>query len=238
MKKRLLIIGFIIMIGIENNCVGKRGEEGKKIKGKIEMNENFLGTYDKKKKDFVGLLIHYNKKIYTTSKINDKYRPENMIDGNIKTCWATSVNRGIGEQILLIGSSIARGDKLYNLDFLQIYNGYCKNKEIYYKNNRIKRMRMEIYRVIVFPIDTEKGLRWYTMNKYINCIYKKEVKLKDKYLYPNNIKIEINIKKDYQKTQEEIGMPTDYLFLFTIEDIYKGSKYNDLCVSEIKFIYK
>jgi len=230
---RLIIFLIIILIIFTDNSESK-----KQIKNKIELNEKFLGSWNEQKQDIIG---YYNAKrrIYTSSKISDKYKAENMIDGDINTCWATSVNGGIGEQILLTSILLApHNHEIYEIQGIYIYNGYWKNKKLYYKNNRIKNLYLSIYRVIIYPIDTDKGFRIYTKNKTINKIYEKRIKLKDIFGKAQKIKVEIDLLEDYKKIERKIGMPIDYLFLFTIEDIYKGSKYNDLCVSEIKFIYK
>ena len=235
MKYLLLFIIIINSLLISTiNCNSEN-----QLKNKIQLNEKFLGTYDKKTKKFKLGFCNSGKRIYTSSSINNKYKAENMIDSNLNTCWATSINGGISEQFLIVGKkNIIYPNSIKGIKGIYIYNGYCKNKKLYYKNNRIKKLNINIYRIIEYPQETDNGLIWYTFNKDINLIKTKKVNLPDKYLYENKIYFDIDLDKDFNKTLKEKGITPDYYFLFTIEDIYKGTKYNDLCVSEIKFIYK
>jgi len=233
--RKFLIIAIIILnvILVFNIDISKN----KVLKRRIMINEKFLGSWSDEKQDIVGF-YNTGKKIYASSEINKRYRIENIVDGDITTCWATRLNGGIGEQVLFGDPHMPGGYIRYSLAGIILYNGYCKSKELYYKNNRIKKLRIDIYRVIVYPIETEKGLRWYTKNEDINLIYTKRVILPDKFLYKNEIYFNKNLEKDFKNTLKQKGIEPDYLLLFTIEEIYKGTKYNDLCVSEIKFLYK
>lgn len=60
------------------------------------------------------------------------YSPKNLSDQNVKTAWIEgSDGYGIGEELII------KNQDLYFRGFL-IVNGYCKNKELWEKNSRVK----------------------------------------------------------------------------------------------------
>lgn len=70
-----------------------------------------------------------------TSVLNDSssYKASNAIDGDPTTAWNEGVRGdGIGESITF------KFDEKTDVKAAKIYNGYCKNETIYYKNNRLK----------------------------------------------------------------------------------------------------
>ena len=73
--------------------------------------------------------------VYASSVLNDSssYKAENAIDGDPTTAWNEGVRGdGIGETITF------KFDEKTKVKGAKIYNGYCKNETIYYKNNRLK----------------------------------------------------------------------------------------------------
>lgn len=197
-----------------------------KANGSLKINKKFLNNLYKNKT-----------KIYVTSKLKDKdnkYSSKNLIDGNADTCWATSKNGGQGEKILIFPRQFCT--KPYStIKGIILNNGYIKNHNLYLKNNRIKKLKIDIYRIIVIPLEGGE-ITWTTHKiKHLNTISKK---LHDKFLTSQKIEFNIDLEKDYKKTLKKEHITPDYLFVLTIEDIYKGSEHNDLCVSEIKFMYK
>ncbi len=79
--------------------------------------------------------------IYASSVLDEYkgivYYPNNIIDGNMKTAWVENVS-GYGEgeyiEIFFMGS--------VDISQLQLINGYSKSQELYYKNNRAKKIRI------------------------------------------------------------------------------------------------
>ena len=66
------------------------------------------------------------------------YNISNIADGDYYTCWAEgSSDAGINESILL------SADEKQHVSEISITNGYYKDKDIFYKNNRVKNCRFE-----------------------------------------------------------------------------------------------
>ncbi len=83
--------------------------------------------------------------IYDSGELN-KYGPRNVIDFSDSTCWAEGESGfGQGCFIKLYCDEVAVSE-------IYITNGYCKSKEIFYKNNRVKEMK------ISFSDGTEKNV--------------------------------------------------------------------------------
>ncbi len=59
------------------------------------------------------------------------YSAQNLIDSNLSTCWADGVSSfGIGEYIVI------NFDKEYDIHGIEIWNGYQKSSDLFYKNSR------------------------------------------------------------------------------------------------------
>ena len=95
-------------------------------------------------------------------------------------------------------------------DAIQVLGGVATNKDIYQKNNRPKE-------VVVYVYDTDESFLKY------KALFEKEVQLKD--------------VMEYQKITFE---KTYSIKCFTFQGlaVYQGSKYNDTCITELKFFNK
>ncbi len=77
----------------------------------------------------------YSKDYYDVSQIND---------GNEDTAWVEGVKgSGIGEWVKMIHVDWIRKKKYCMVNSVWIKNGYMKNRELYYANNRVKKIRIE-----------------------------------------------------------------------------------------------
>lgn len=165
---------------------------------------------------------------------NKKYPPSNLFDNNLKTCWVSDFGK-------IKDSSIYIKIPKKNQFSIDIFSGYGKSKSLYFKNSRPKKIRVKIF-VAINPSGyvTEIG-SFYRAMKYPNenIIY-----LKDKF-GTQSFNIQFSHKKiiDFQnmvlkdfdlKFKKKIDHSCLILKLEII-DIYKGSKYDDLCISEIIF---
>lgn len=66
------------------------------------------------------------------------YNASNVTDGNLSTCWAEGTSdAGINESILM------SSDKKQHVSEITITNGYYKDEELFYKNNRVKNCKFE-----------------------------------------------------------------------------------------------
>lgn len=69
---------------------------------------------------------------------NNTYFPSNAVDVNKSTAWVEGApDAGIGEWISF-ENNVAK-----EISSIQIYNGYTKNEEVFWANNRLKKIRIE-----------------------------------------------------------------------------------------------
>lgn len=134
------------------------------------------------------------------------YFPQNALDQDLNTAWVEG-RKGYGS-----GEWISFEFKgPFDIEELRIVNGYTKSEKLYYANNRVKRMRLKLV--------TEH----------------------------DELEDEINLSDiPYEEMMEKCGeviFKTDYgkrilvnKVVFIIEEVYRGSRYDDTCISEILFI--
>jgi hypothetical protein len=145
---------------------------------------------------------------------NDEYVAQKLVDGRNDTCWAVNGNKnfGIGEKIYI---TFDREYYIHSIDFL---NGFRKNKELYFNNSRIERIKITINGNSNFIFDLSDLVEHYDLPL--------DERLGDNYdefkSFQNNPEIFYLNKKAKQLEIE-------------ILSVYKGKKYKDICLSEIKF---
>jgi hypothetical protein len=77
----------------------------------------------------------------------------NAIDKNLSTAWVEGAQGdGVGEWIKLSGTS------KQSLSGLRIINGYSKSNDLYNKNNRVKKIRIELSDGSVFEKNLSDGI--------------------------------------------------------------------------------
>lgn len=65
------------------------------------------------------------------------YNPQNVLDGRSNTAWTEGVDGyGIGQSISFYA------DSSQGVCGIKILNGYCKSEELYYKNSRVKKLKL------------------------------------------------------------------------------------------------
>lgn len=134
-------------------------------------------------------------KIFATSTLasegSNTYYVDNLVDNNKSTAWVEgSDNEGIGQSVVF------KSDKLQKISRIKILNGYCKSKDLYLKNNRVKAVK------IIFSDGT-------IITRQIKDLY-----------------------NEFELIEFDSPIDCDELTL-EIQEVYKGSKYNDTCISEI-----
>lgn len=171
-------------------------------------------------------------------KSNDLYLAKNLSDGLLTSSWCTHKNKGIGETLYIpfyntFTDSFIHAKKNYVIK-LRISNGYGGNLELFQKNNRAKKMSLEIYQLAhtdTLDIDDQ------TVPNYPRIIMegpilnsKHEIEFED-----NPISSDIGIPIELSMPQGEIAKFAwpDLFLKFTILEIYPGSKYDDLCIAEM-----
>jgi hypothetical protein len=140
-------------------------------------------------------------------KIN--YDPGNVKDNNKSTAWVEGVNGyGIGEKIKFTTNISYNYGTILELDSIGIINGYAKSLITFNENSRVKRLIIRASMESAF--DYEEG------DKPLIFVFTLKDTPKMQYL---------RFKTPVNATEIE----------FEIADVFKGSKYPDTAISEIKF---
>ena len=138
------------------------------------------------------------------------YKPENMIDGNPATAWAVNLDKASFDNDKLYGSIFTLNCS--KLSHVIIRNGYAKSQEIYSNNTRA-------LRVIFCNADYVSG-----EDEAASYLY--EGILEDS---PDLQTLEIASDTPGNHNIRKVQM------IFPIDGLRHGTKWNDLCVSEIEF---
>lgn len=173
------------------------------------------------------------------------YHESNIADGDIKTAWVEGEpGPGIGVKIIFeIPTPGYSATTLKNgASTMVVYNGLCLSKTLFLANNRVKDCLLEIF------VGVDSGVYSDSCSEYkLKKFSEMKLKLQDT---EKAQKIFLNIdhkkaKEFWRKTREQMkskGEPVftgEYgLYLFgvlTINSVYKGSRYDDTCISEISF---
>ena len=142
------------------------------------------------------------------------YLTNNLFDNKVDTAWVEGANGdGIGEWISIVLNA-KRTDRPTGMLYFGMIPGYLKSDKIWKENNRVKTALLIVQRYTGYDIRT-KSFR---------------------YDYPI-----IRLKfKDFKGLQVfnllDYGAPPTYdpkRLWVIIENVYKGTKYNDTCISEI-----
>lgn len=135
---------------------------------------------------------------------NKYYYASHLIDGDVRSCWALDLrptnnyyNHGFAKIVFNIPCK--------RLDHIVLYNGYQKNTQNYYDNNRAKHIVMYNADDMSQPI----------LDQYIN----------DTMSAQTLNAIDNSANRDI----------TTILMTFPDDFYYKGNKWNDFCISEIQF---
>jgi len=177
-----------------------------------------------------------------------EYGAHNLFDKDGSTAWVEGVKGdGIGESVY-----IGMGDRLNEI--ICIVNGYQKSRSIYFKNNRPKTLRLSLFVGFMIPGEVTEIVSVCRIRQFGN---EKLIILRDT-LGPQEFRLPFNLLKasefeeqsmqlflnDFGKEFEKItkscsGCDTvpyvEYILLLEIVDVYKGTKWDDTCISDIWF---
>lgn len=140
------------------------------------------------------------------------YNTSNMFDKNPFTAWVEGVNGdGIHEWVAfrLNADKDSPSSTPFTIHWIGVIPGYAKNQNIWKENNRVKTALLVIY---------SPGAPY---GEYVVC----RMKFKDY----NGLQI-FRLPNDLAAPNMEPMTKTLWLI---IEDVYKGTKYSDTCISEI-----
>lgn len=177
-----------------------------------------------------------------------KYGGHNLFDKSKYTAWVEGVEGpGTGEYFYL-----AMGEEFP--EQMIIFNGYQKSKDIFAKNNRVKTIRVSLFAGFLISGDvTEIGLYYYVRKFGTEEVVdledrsgSQEIDLPFERTSMNEF-AEISKKQfmeDYKTKLEKMKencptCPTNPYFQFFLRveilDVYKGSQWDDTCISDIWF---
>lgn len=154
------------------------------------------------------------------------YHPDKIFDWNQNTSWASANNKSINEYILfkIIPKDCTKNYSINNkenIDLgLRLINGNAKNRNVFIENSRIKKAILEIYAV---------PLRFAVDGVFIREEYNPHP------VHVLNLEIKDQIEPQYFECAIKIDTKFNYTIIakLIIKDIYKGSKFNNACLSEI-----
>jgi len=171
------------------------------------------------------------KSIKTSSQLKGNYAPENLIDKKYNTAWVEGKDGdGIGEWIEF---EFNENVLISGISFL---NGYTKSQGTFSTNNKVKSYKIDIYRNLGGSISVKRySESSYKTRELRNRMYKD---INDhNYFSMLDILLDEgypNMSDDIDELLNEfIGMTTK--IRFTITDVYKGTLYDDTCISEFLF---
>lgn len=134
----------------------------------------------------------------------NNYYAYNLMDGDPSTAWSEGISgNGIGEMITI------NLNGFYDVSGLCLYNGYTKNWDIYYKNGRVKEIKVDFGNGNII---TQK----------MNYVTEEDNMPKEEDIIENNV----------TSIDLETPITTDKIII-TITDAFSGNKYDDVCLSEI-----
>ncbi|MBO4319355.1 MAG: nicotine adenine dinucleotide glycohydrolase [Treponema sp.] len=146
------------------------------------------------------------------------YPPINILDGDLDSTWCEADENGSG-----IGESITiEFEEPVSFDEIQIVNGFA-SKDYYEKNNRVKSILLTqtASKMEIKDWDSETS-KYRVENK--NHFQQKVYYLDD------GVPDWQSIKFDLTQTAQTITIK--------IQEVYKGEKYDDTCLDDIRLLYK
>ncbi len=150
-----------------------------------------------------------------------KYSPGQIADGSITTAWVEGVKGyGIGEAVIIPCLNLKKP--------VEIWNGYGKSQKLYKYNSRASKVKVSIIRAKMEGV-TQYGIMYEDV-KIVSSII---VNLKD---VNNYQKIKIPNYNVETYVHEAFDSKIEYAYFLGIEilDVYKGTKWDDTCISELR----
>lgn len=166
-----------------------------------------------------------------------KYGARNLFDGNPATCWAEGErDSGIGQELKVAVRGIP--------DRIRLVNGYGKNTALFQKNNRIKDMIITCFAAFsieghVTELATDFEALQFPVEKSITLDDRVE---EQEIPFPfgrAEIRNFLN-KAESSFFRRHKGLVPEKVQRFLIvsckiQSVYRGSKWNDTCLSELSF---
>lgn len=184
----------------------------------LKASENLLISYSNKVGKYSDFITKYRipssniKSIEVSSELEGNYSKMNLFDGSFETAWVEGVaGSGIGEKI-----KIQLSDN--RLAAICLVNGYTKNSETYTTNNRIKKVKIE-KEIVDYQDPNKTSIKTYEQE--IKDLPFSSINLSNFYSMTSTI-------GDYGEGYSKVRSIS-----ITILEVYKGTKYDDTCISEL-----
>lgn len=164
------------------------------------------------------------------SKVPDRYSPQKMFDASLETCWAIG-NGGPGVKVMLAVPD--------NLSAMEIVNGFAKSKDLFDKNNRVNNIRVRLYVGFSLPaMVTETDARGYDLYPVSDTLrlHLRDTSSRQRIELPFQWAVILNKYANLRMALPEQPVTEGYFLQLEIIDVYKGSRWNDTCISEISWI--
>lgn len=146
------------------------------------------------------------------SQVGKSYHPMQMFDGDNATCWSSNLNEIAADCDIRWGPTIDFGREVY-LDEIRMTNGYAKDNQTWNNNARVAGL-------IVFDADT--GFDHETDDPDKSLLFQ---------CHPKNIMNQQTLKALPGTSRKKVRR-----ICLGFTDIYSGDKFDDLCISELRFI--
>jgi len=144
----------------------------------------------------------------------NNYDINNIVDINLKTAWVEGKNDyGIGEFFtysIEFDPDTKFGGSGQFFGKLEVFNGYCKNEKLWEQNSRVKQLKVYLNSTPLCIIELQDT--WQYQSVYIGHYFK-------------------NLAADKNLDAKNVLKNGDRL-KFEIVEIYPGTKYKDVAISE------
>lgn len=147
---------------------------------------------------------------YLKPQAGNTYEPSNMVDGNLATAWAISLDQVNYKNGKIYGPTFTID--CMKLSHVVIRNGYCKNESSYMNNTRA----LKVILCNASNVDDEYETASYLYDGTLEDTSEEQV------LHINS---DLPCNQNIQKVQ----------LIFPSDGLRRGNKWDDLCVTEIEF---
>lgn len=238
MKKFIVLACMLIFPLITSFTYAKEGFPDNKLKDVLDLYPKTITNYNEFVRDDMKIIkqasgvwstVHplinlheFNMKTKASSILNRKYPGINAVDRNPSTAWVEGKNgNGVGEWLSfkIDANTYLPTTTPFSVERIGIIPGYAKNQKTWSENNRVKSLLVVVY----------------TPQTSIAIIPKKEIEW---VAYRMNLKDESKLQI-FEFPADKIAFnecPMTVTVWLKIEGVYKGTKYDDTCISEVVFI--
>jgi len=222
-RSKIIICAIFLIASVEYNLLSYNHPVGA-----IDCDDDsWVAKVESSKNKIIATSVHPVEGVYN-------YDPDNLLDRKYDTCWCPK-GIGINEFIIL---KIPKGSKGF-----KITNGVVKSEKLFKENNRIKRLFWALIAERIYESKGEEdndicnirkpGMKLKYWIAFQTSLSKDPIILKDN---PEPQKILFSDREYFSWNDYSLKKTKDVYLVISIMDIYKGTKYNDTCISEIEII--